>query len=56
MKCRIGVDEQDLCPLQHFIQVVASAGCKTFILHARSVACGLSPNKIEKFRRFVMTW
>jgi len=47
VKCRIGVDDQDsyesLC---HFIQLVADAGCKTFIIHARKAWLkGLSPKQ-----------
>jgi len=47
VKCRIGVDDQDryetLC---HFIETVASAGCQTFILHARKAWLkGLSPKQ-----------
>ena len=47
VKCRIGVDDQDsyqqLC---HFIQIVADAGCETFIVHARKAWLkGLSPKQ-----------
>ena len=47
VKCRIGVDDHDsyeqLC---HFIKLVAAAGCKTFIIHARKAWLkGLSPKQ-----------
>jgi len=47
VKCRIGVDEQDSYPLLHaFIAKIASAGCKTFIIHARKAwLSGLSPKQ-----------
>jgi tRNA-dihydrouridine synthase A len=47
VKCRIGVDDQDSYEqLQHFIEVVAQAGCKTFIIHARKAwLSGLSPKE-----------
>ena len=36
VKCRIGIDDQDAEEsLDRFIDVVASGGCRTFILHAR---------------------
>ena len=45
VKCRIGVDEQDVeKDLDHFIDVVADAGCAHFIVHARKAwLSGLSP-------------
>jgi tRNA-dihydrouridine synthase A len=47
VKCRIGVDHQDSYEsLQQFIQTVAQAGCKTFIIHARKAwLSGLSPKE-----------
>ena len=47
VKCRIGVDQQDgYEALYHFILSVASAGCHTFILHARKAWLqGLSPKQ-----------
>jgi tRNA-dihydrouridine synthase A len=47
VKCRIGIDDQDSeSGLQHFIDTVASAGCKTFIVHARKAWLqGLSPKE-----------
>jgi tRNA-dihydrouridine synthase A len=47
VKCRIGVDEQDSYEeLTHFIQTVASAGCKVFVIHARKAWLnGLSPKQ-----------
>lgn len=45
VKCRIGVDDMDQnVHLDHFINEVSSAGCKTFIIHARKAWLkGLSP-------------
>ena len=45
VKCRLGIDDQDLdVTLPHFIETVAAAGCKTFIIHARKAWLkGLSP-------------
>ncbi len=45
VKCRIGIDNQDEDgDLQRFVDAVASAGCKTFIVHARKAWLdGLSP-------------
>ena len=45
VKCRLGIDDQDLdVTLPHFIESVAGAGCKTFIIHARKAWLkGLSP-------------
>ena len=47
VKCRIGIDEQDSeRDLQRFIDVVAGAGCRTFIVHARKAWLqGLSPKQ-----------
>lgn len=47
VKCRIGVDEADSYQaLYHFIALVAAAGCKTFIIHARKAwLLGLSPKE-----------
>lgn len=47
VKTRIGVDEQDSYGfLQKFIETVASAGCQTFIIHARKAWLqGLSPKQ-----------
>jgi tRNA-dihydrouridine synthase A len=47
VKCRIGIDDQDAeNDLRRFIDVVASAGCKTFIVHARKAWLkGLSPKE-----------
>ncbi len=47
VKCRIGIDDQDEdADLAHFIQVVADAGCDTFIVHARKAWLqGLSPKE-----------
>lgn len=47
VKCRIGVDAQDSYEaLHHFITLVANAGCKIFIVHARKAwLSGLSPKQ-----------
>ncbi len=47
VKCRIGIDEQDSeADLARFIETVAAAGCKTFIVHARKAWLnGLSPKQ-----------
>lgn len=45
VKCRIGVDDSEEYPfLRTFIETVAAAGCRTFIIHARKAwLSGLSP-------------
>lgn len=45
VKCRIGIDEQDSeADLQTFIDTVADAGCRVFVVHARKAWLkGLSP-------------
>ncbi len=47
VKCRIGVDEQDAeADLDCFVSVVAGAGCRTFVVHARKAWLkGLSPKE-----------
>jgi tRNA-dihydrouridine synthase A len=47
VKCRIGIDDQDSeCDFQTFIDIVADAGCTTFIVHARKAWLkGLSPKE-----------
>lgn len=47
VKCRIGVDDHDSYDaLHHFIQLIRSAGCRTFIIHARKAWLkGLSPKE-----------
>jgi tRNA-dihydrouridine synthase A len=47
VKCRIGIDDQDAEEsLDRFIDTVAQAGCKTFIVHARKAWLeGLSPKE-----------
>ena len=47
VKSRIGIDERDSYQeLVHFVSTVASAGCKTFIIHARKAwLSGLSPKQ-----------
>jgi tRNA-dihydrouridine synthase A len=46
VKTRIGIDDQDSYEeLTHFVGVVAAAGCRTFIIHARKAWLhGLSPH------------
>lgn len=47
VKCRIGIDDQDAeADFQRFIDRVADAGCRTFIVHARKAWLkGLSPKE-----------
>ena len=47
VKSRIGIDEHDSYQeLAHFVSTVSSAGCKTFIIHARKAWLkGLSPKQ-----------
>ncbi|MGA7325384.1 MAG: tRNA dihydrouridine(20/20a) synthase DusA [Rhodomicrobium sp.] len=47
VKCRIGIDEQDSeSDLSRFVEAVASAGCRAFIVHARKAWLkGLSPKE-----------
>ncbi len=47
VKCRIGIDDQDSeADFNRFIDVVAGAGCRTFIVHARKAwLSGLSPKE-----------
>ncbi|HEX7026511.1 MAG TPA: tRNA dihydrouridine(20/20a) synthase DusA [Gammaproteobacteria bacterium] len=47
VKTRIGIDElDDYEHLRHFVLTVASAGCETFIIHARKAwLSGLSPKE-----------
>ena len=47
VKCRIGIDDQDSeADFQRFIDTVADAGCRTFIVHARKAwLSGLSPKE-----------
>lgn len=47
VKHRIGIDDQDDYPaMAHFVRTVASAGCNTFIVHARKAWLkGLSPKQ-----------
>ncbi len=47
VKCRIGIDDQDdEADLARFVAVVADAGCRTFIVHARKAWLeGLSPKQ-----------
>jgi tRNA-dihydrouridine synthase A len=47
VKCRLGVDEQDEYEaLRDFVDTVAAAGCRVFIVHARKAwLSGLSPKE-----------
>jgi len=47
VKCRIGIDDQDgEADFQRFIDIVADAGCRTFVVHARKAWLkGLSPKE-----------
>lgn len=47
VKCRIGVDDHDSYEnLFNFISIVASAGCQSFVIHARKAwLSGLSPKQ-----------
>lgn len=47
VKTRTGIDElDDYVHLQHFVSTVASAGCETFIIHARKAWLqGMSPKE-----------
>lgn len=47
VKCRIGIDDQDSeADFARFIDIVADAGCRTFIVHARKAWLnGLSPKE-----------
>jgi tRNA-dihydrouridine synthase A len=47
VKCRIGIDDQDSeADFQRFIETVADAGCRVFIVHARKAwLSGLSPKE-----------
>ena len=47
VKCRIGIDDQDSeADFQKFVDTVAQAGCRVFIVHARKAwLAGLSPKE-----------
>ena len=47
VKSRIGIDDRDsYADLAHFVETVATAGCRTFIVHARKAWLkGLSPKQ-----------
>lgn len=47
VKSRIGIDERDdYAFLRHFVDVVAAAGCRKFVVHARvAILEGLSPKE-----------
>jgi tRNA-dihydrouridine synthase A len=58
VKSRIGVDERDSYPeLVEFIGLVAQAGCKTFIIHARKAwLSGLSPKENREIPPLCYDW
>lgn len=47
VKCRIGIDDSEEYPfLKRFVETVAAAGCRTFVVHARKAwLSGLSPKE-----------
>jgi tRNA-dihydrouridine synthase A len=47
VKCRIGIDDEDSYEfLERFVDIVAAAGCDTFIVHARkAILAGLTPRQ-----------
>jgi tRNA-dihydrouridine synthase A len=47
VKTRIGIDDRDDPPFLHrFVETVAAAGCRTFVVHARNAwLAGLSPRQ-----------
>ena len=47
VKCRIGIDDRDSqAELEDFVGIVADAGCKLFVVHARkAILSGLSPKQ-----------
>ena len=47
VKCRIGIDDEDRYEfLEGFVDTVASAGCDTFVVHARkAILSGLTPRQ-----------
>ncbi|BBM06124.1 hypothetical protein HAALTHF_48140n [Vreelandella aquamarina] len=53
VKCRIGIDDQDEdADLARFIDIVASAGCEVFTVHARKAWLqGYRRKRIAIFRR-----
>lgn len=58
VKSRIGIDELDSYPLlRQFVSVVASAQCKTFIIHARKAWLnGLSPKQNREIPPLRYDW
>ena len=56
VKCRIGIDDQDEEEdFDRFIDIVARAGCGTFIVHARKAWLkGLSPKENRDIPRSIM--
>jgi len=60
IKCRIGVDHQDSYDsLYQFVECIAAAGCKIFIIHARKAwLSGLSPKQNREIPplRYDVVW
>jgi tRNA-dihydrouridine synthase A len=58
VKSRVGIDHHDSYEeLAHFIQTVASAGCRTFIIHARKAWLnGLSPKQNREIPSLRYEW
>jgi len=58
VKCRIGVDDHDPARmLPEFLETVARAGARHFIIHARKAWLkGLSPAKTVRCRRLITRW
>ncbi len=58
VKCRLGVDElEDYESFRHFIDQVAAAGCRTFVVHARKAWLqGLSPKENREIPPLRYDW
>ncbi len=60
VKCRIGIDDQEHYEfLREFVTTVATAGCDTFVVHARkAVLKGLSPRENREIPplRYDLVW
>ncbi|MGY6520020.1 MAG: tRNA dihydrouridine(20/20a) synthase DusA [Lysobacteraceae bacterium] len=58
VKCRLGVDElEDYGHFRHFIDTVASAGCRVFAVHARKAWLkGLSPKENREIPPLRYDW
>jgi tRNA-dihydrouridine synthase A len=58
VKCRLGVDDdQDYDRFQAFIDAIAAAGCRTFVVHARNAWLqGLSPKENREIPPLRYEW